>query len=78
MVVENFDTQESGPAYSKAEDCASFRTWTLAFEVNDKPGLKVNKDVTNTKNWQYYRTSHLNDVNVECRLVITEADIVPK
>lgn len=77
-IIENFSSSRSGPEYLNAENCTSFYTWYLSIEVNNNPSLKVTKDVSDSNNWTYKRSSSFNEVNVECRLIIKDSDIVPK
>lgn len=77
-IVESFGASEGGPAYNTVEGCATFITWYFTLKVNNDASLKVAKDITDSKNWKYTHNAGFQKVDVECRLVITDADIAPK
>lgn len=78
-VIEEFAPSNSDPAYLTVNGCANPPNAIITLEVYDKPSsLRVNKDISNSDNWVLDKSSNHNELTVECRFRITDADIVQK
>jgi hypothetical protein len=77
-IIEQLGPTQEGLEYISAEGCANPLNVSTILEVYNKPSLKVAKDITNSDNWAFNKSSGQREVTVECRFTITDADIVPK
>jgi hypothetical protein len=68
----------SGPIYSNVDGCVRPETDSIVIEVVDNPQLKVSKNLNSSDNWIFYRDANFKGISEECRIQITDADIVPK
>ena len=77
-IIEQLGPTRAGLEYISAEGCAAPQNVSIILEVDNKPSLKVTKEITNSGNWTFNKSSSHREVNVECRFKINDADIAPK
>ena len=68
----------SGPLYGSRESCVKYDTDSIVVELTNAPLLKISKNLNNSNNWSFSKTSSSKGVNTECKAIITDNDIVPK